>query len=224
MKQRRDILASILFIILSIVCGFATKDFVIGIPTLLTGLLCAWYTTQGKSFNYIMGFINYLLMAYTSYVNHLYGLFLFNTFIFAPFQLIGYFSWRKSCDANNTVISRKFTIKNSIIIIISCVLSSLLLGFVLSQIPGQRLSILDATSNCLNLCGIVLMCLRFKEGLWLWLMNNIADFLIWLFTFIAKGPNSTMMLLVSTGYLLLNIYSIYNWYHFKNKQEVTKNT
>lgn len=217
MKKKIDTIIPIIFVIFSIACGILTKDIVIGIPTLITGLLCAWYTAKGKPINYIMGCLNYLFMAYTSYRNHLYGLFFFNTFIFAPSQIYGFYAWSKSCDENNTVISRHFTLKNSIMIIVCCTISSIGLGYVLAQIPGQRLSILDATSNCLNLCGIVLMCLRFKEGLWLWLLNNTVDYLIWMFTFIAKGPNATMSFLVSIGFLGLNIYSLYNWYRKKKE-------
>lgn len=70
---------------------------------------------------------------------------------------------------------------------------------------------MDATSNCINLCGVILMILRFKESLWLWLINNIIDLFIWLITFINKGEGSTMMLLVSIGYLLINIYGVIKW-------------
>lgn len=34
---------------------------------------------------------------------------------------------------------------------------------------------------------------------------------IWLITFISNGENSGMMLLVSIGYLLINIYGIIKW-------------
>ena len=70
---------------------------------------------------------------------------------------------------------------------------------------------MDATSNCINLCGVILMILRFKESWWLWLFNNAVDLGIWFITFVNKGENSTMMLLVSIGYLLINIYGIIKW-------------
>ena len=70
---------------------------------------------------------------------------------------------------------------------------------------------MDAASNCINLCGVILMILRFKESWWLWLVNNVIDLSIWLITFLNKGEGSTMMLLVSIGYLLINIYGIIKW-------------
>ena len=62
---------------------------------------------------------------------------------------------------------------------------------------------MDATSNCINLCGVILMILRF-----LWLINNIIDLIIWIITVINGGEGSIMMLLVSIGYLLINIYGV----------------
>ncbi len=70
---------------------------------------------------------------------------------------------------------------------------------------------MDATSNCINLCGIILMILRFKESWWLWLINNIIDLIIWIITVINGGDGSVMMLLVSIGYLLINIYGVIKW-------------
>ena len=106
---------------------------------------------------------------------------------------------------------REFTFKNSIIIITSCVIGSFILGYLLNLIPNERLSLMDATSNIINLCAIILMILRFKESWWLWLINNIIDLSIWIITFINKGTGSTMMLLVSIGYLLINIYGVIKW-------------
>ena len=70
---------------------------------------------------------------------------------------------------------------------------------------------MDASSNCINLCGIILMILRFKEAWWIWLVNNIIDLIIWIITVLNKGDGSIMMLLVSIGYLLINIYGIIKW-------------
>ena len=112
---------------------------------------------------------------------------------------------------NKNVKVREFTLYNSIIITLSCVIGSIILGYLLTLIPTQRLAFMDATSNCINLCGVILMILRFKESWWLWLINNLVDLSIWIITFINKGEGSTMMLLVSIGYLLINIYGIIKW-------------
>ena len=85
------------------------------------------------------------------------------------------------------------------------------MGYLLTLIPSQRLAFMDASSNCINLCGVILMILRFKEAWWIWLINNIIDLIIWIITTVSGGNGAIMMLLVSIGYLLINIYGVIKW-------------
>lgn len=198
-------------IIISIISGIITKDLLIGGTILATGLLCAYFASEGKRVNYILGLINYILMGYVAFKNNLFGIFFFYIFIFSTLQIHGYISWKRNLDNSDNVKAREFTLKNSIIITLSCIISSFILGYLLSLIPGQRLAIMDASSNCINLCGVILLNLRFKEAWWIWLVNNIIDLTIWTITAINKGNGSIMMLLVSIGYLLINIYGVIKW-------------
>lgn len=182
-----------------------------------TGLLCAYFASGGKRINYILGFINYALMGYVSLKNNLFGLFFFYIFIFAPLQVSGFISWKKNLDASGSVRVRHFAIKTSIAVMVLCIIGSLLLGYLLTLIPGQQLAFLDSTSNYINLCGVVLMILRFEESWWLWLVNNIVDLVIWIIMTARGGAGSIMMLLVSIGYLLINVYGIIKW-HRKQRQ------
>lgn len=209
--SKKNIVITIICIIISVISGIITDDLIIGGIILTTGLLCAYYASEGKRVNYILGFINYILMGYVSLKNNLFGIFFFYIFIFSPLQIHGFISWKKNLNKDNNVKVREFTLKNSIIITLSCIISSLVLGYVLTLIPGQRLAFMDSISNCINLCGVILMILRFKESWWLWLINNVIDLSIWIITYINKGEGSAMMLLVSAGYLLINIYGVVRW-------------
>lgn len=210
MKKKYCII-TIICLIISIISGIIAKDLLIGGTILLTGLLCSYLAAEGKRINYIFGLINYLLMALVSFKNNLYGIFFFYTFIFSPLQIKGFINWNKNLDEDKNVKAREFTLKNSFLITLSCIIGSFILGYLLSLIPGQRLSLLDASSNCINLCGVILMILRFKESWWIWLINNIIDLIIWIIITINKGDGSIMMLLTSLGYLLINIYGIISW-------------
>jgi len=205
---------------ISIISGIIARDLIIGGTILVTGLLCAYFASEGKRVNYILGLINYILMGYVSFKNNLFGIFFFYIFIFSPLQIHGYVSWKKNLDKNRNVKVREFNFKNSIIITLSCIIGSFILGYLLSLIPEQRLAIMDASSNCINLCGVILMILRFKESWWLWLANNIIDLIIWIITAMNKGNNSIMMLLVSVGYLLINIYGVIKWNIDAKKNEI----
>lgn len=209
--NKKYIIITVICTTLSIISGILTKDLIIGGTTLLTGLLCAYFASEGKRINYILGLINYLLMGYVALKNNLYGIFFFYIFVFSPLQIKGFFTWKKSSNKEGNVQVREFTFKNSIIITISCIIGSCILGYILTLIPNQRLAFMDATSNCINLCGVILMILRFKESWWLWLINNIIDLLIWIITTINHGEGAIMMLFVSIGYLLINIYGVIRW-------------
>ena len=204
-------IVTIFTIIFSIICGIISKDYFLGTLILASGLLNSYYASIGKTYNYIFGALYCLLSAYVSYVNGLYAMAILSLIIYFPLQIQGYISWIKKKDNNNEVKIRKFTFKNSVIIVSNCVVGSVLLGLLLSKIPTQQLAFLDSSSNIINLCGIILMNLRFQECWIVWLFNNSIDLSIWLISFINKGPNSLMMLLVSIGYLLINIYGLYKW-------------
>ena len=209
--NKKYLIIIVLSLIVSIISGIISNDLIIGGTILLTGLLCAYFASEGKRINYILGLINYLLMGYVAFKNNLFGIFFFYIFIFSPLQVNGYITWNKNLDDDNKVNVREFTLKNSIIITLSCIVGSIVLGYLLTLIPTQRLAFMDATSNCINLCGVILMILRFKESWWLWLINNIIDLIIWIITVINGGSGSVMMLLVSIGYLLINIYGVIKW-------------
>lgn len=209
--DRKNVLYTFIIIIFSILCGILTKDYFLGTLALIFGLLNAYYASIGKIYNYIFGALFCLLNAYISYVNGLFGIAILSIVIFFPSQIQGYISWYKNKDKKGEVSIRGFTLKNSVIIVTSCVLGSLIFGLLLSKIPGQKLAFLDSSSNIINLCGIILMNLRFKECWLVWLFNNTIDLSIWIINTINKSPNSVMMLLVSIGYLLINIHGFIKW-------------
>lgn len=216
--NKKYVIITFLCILLSFLAGIITKDLLVGGTILATGLLCSYFAGEGRKITYIYGFINYVLMGYVSFKNHLYGIFFAYLFIFSPLQIHGFLNWKKNVNQDESVVTRAFTLKNSFVIVFSCILGSALVGFLLSLLPGQQLAFLDATSNCVNLCGIILLNLRFKEAWWLWLVNNLVDLSIWIIVALHQGEGSMMMLLVSIGYLLLNIYGIVQWSKAKRKQ------
>lgn len=209
--KKKNKIVIIISAVLSFIIGLFSHDLLMGGTILFTGLLCAYYASEGKKCNYILGFINYVLMGIVSYVNHLYGLFFFYLFLFAPLQIRGYLSWNKSLDVEDKVVVRKLTLFNGFIVLFSCVVGSIALGYLLTFNRMQRLAFLDATSNCINLCGVVLMIMRYRESWWLWILNNSIDLMIWIVTYIQGGKGSFMMLLVSIAYFLINLYGIVKW-------------
>ena len=202
---------SIIIIVFSFIMGIISNDMFIGFIALSSGLLNILFQSFGKPSNYIFGCIYNISNAYISYINRMYGLFLLSIILYFPLNIYGFISWNKYKEDDNIVKFRKYKKTKSILIVITSIITSFILGFFLGIIPSQRLEFLDSSSNVLNIFGMVLLSKRLNEGWYILLSNNIIDLIIWIILFIDKSPSSQMMLTVSIGYLLVNIYGIYKW-------------
>lgn len=101
--NKKNIIIIIICIVISIISGIITNDILVGGLILASGLLCAYFASEGKRVNYILGLINYLLMGYVSFKNNLFGIFFFYIFIFSPLQIHGFISWKRNLNKDNNV-------------------------------------------------------------------------------------------------------------------------
>ncbi len=184
---------------------------VIGIILIVISLLNSYYASNFKRINYIFGLLAYLIMGFVALINHIYGSAIFYLSVFSIMQVLGYINWGKNQDNENNVVVRSFSNKNRIIMLVSCIVLSIVLATILNQIPMAQFTFLDAFSNIINLCGVVLMALRFNESWWLWLINNIIDLILWANVVNIGGDLSIFMLVSSIIYLLVNVYGIMKW-------------
>lgn len=209
--KMKIIVIPIVFLLLSTILGIIAKDYFLGVIILATGLLNAWFASLRKSYNFIFGAIYCLASSYIAYINGLYGIFFLSIIVYFPLQVFGWLDWHKNMNNKQEVKVRQFTFKKAIIITLSCVIGSFFLGVLLSKMPGQQLAFLDSSSNAINICGCILLHLRFRECWWVLLFNNTIDLLIWLINTINGNPNSLMMLLVSISYFIINFYGLIKW-------------
>ena len=205
-------IVTIIIIIFYIICSILLNDNILGCITLICGLLDAYYSSIGKIYNYLFGALYYIFSGYICYKNGLYGIAFLSFTVYYLSQIEGYIAWKKNRTKNNEIQIRSFDFNTSIIILSISLIGSLALGSVLSNIQSQKLAFLDASSNIVNLCGIILMNLRYKECWILFFFNNLFDLIIWTINVINNSSNSIMMLIVSLGYLIINIYGIKVWY------------
>ena len=222
MKNRKNMIVIIVSAIISIIIGIITKNAIIGSLILFTSIMNSYLASIGKKESYITGLISSILTSYVSLKNNLYGLFFFYLIIFAPMQVYGYINWKNNEDDSKNVKIRAFTLKNSLIIIFACIIGSFLLGYLLTLIPNQKLAFLDASSNIINLCAVILMILRFNESWWIWLFNNIIDLIIWSVTFKNNGMAAFSMFTSSLIYLIINVYGIIKWSRKLKEKKLTQ--
>lgn len=201
----KEIFGSIFIIFISIFGGYVYSNHILGTILLSNSLLNIWLATLNNRYNYIFGSIFYIFNAYISYINGLFGLAFLSIFIYLPLQIDGFIRWMD----DNTIKSLP---KRTYLITIICIITSTTcFSILLNMIPTQSLELLDASSNITNICGIILMNLKYKEAWKIWLINNIIDLIIWILKAIYNTPYALIMLIVSIGYLLLNIYGLRKW-------------
>lgn len=207
----------IIITILCIVLGIIFNDYTFGLIALVCGFLNAYYMAIGKWCNYIFGIIFAIVNAYICTINGLFGLLIFTIIFYLPLQIIGLVNWFKN-KQDNQVKARSFNLKKSIILCTLIIAGSCLFGILLSVLPGQNLAFLDSTSQIINLCGVILGVLRYRESWYIWLLNNIVDLTIWIINTIKATPNAIMMLVTSIMYLVMNIIGVIAWIKIESRQ------
>jgi nicotinamide mononucleotide transporter len=214
----KNLIVIICTVVISLILGYIFDDMIWGTLTLIFGFLNSYYMAIGKWQNYIFGFLSTITYTYICTVNGLYGWLIFSIIFYLPVQIIGVVNWFKN-KRNDTVEMKSFTVKNSVIISVSIVVGSVVLGFLLSLIPGQKLAFLDSTSQIINICGVILVTIRFRECWYVWLANNFIDLIIWIINVIKSTANSEMALITSIMYLVMNIIGLISWVKIERKQK-----
>ena len=198
-------------VIFPILLGYFSGDLIVGSLLLMSLLLCYYFASIGKRVGHLFGFLNSILIAYVAYENQLYGSLIFNVFIFAPLEIIGFIEWSNNLDKKKDVKIREFTPKMSVIVVSSCIIGSALLGEAFTLIPGQQLAFLDSTINCLDICGIILLNLRYRESWSLNIVNGLIAMALWITIMQNGGENTFMRLVSATSFMLINIYGAIKW-------------
>ncbi len=207
-----------LTLIVSFVLGVIFDDYVWGALTLAFGFLNAYYMAIGRWENYIYGILFTLTYAYICTINGLYGWLIFTIIFYMPVQIFGIINWFRN-KTDDSVEMKSFNLKNSIIICSVIIVGSAILGFLLSLIPSQNLAFLDSTSQIINVSGVVLVAIRFKECWYVWLANNLIDTTIWVVNAINGTANAEMALITSVMYLVMNVVGLVCWIKTERKQK-----
>ena len=208
--------------IASFVIGISSGDPIIGSILLAAGLIDSYLTCNQKKQGYIFGAINAILVAYVGFVNHFYGAFILNAFIYAPLQIIGLFTWSKNQDKDHRVRIRKLTPKNAFILISLCVAGSFLIGYGLTMIPNQQMAFLDATVCCIEIAARTIQNLRYAEAWWLWVIADIFAISLWRIAFEEGGDNTFMNLLSTIAFFGFDTYGLIKWHHNLSKRKSPK--
>ena len=205
------IIFSILIIVVSILIGIFSHSELVGIFSMIFGLLNVLFTSEAKWYSYIFGMIYTLLYAYISYQQGLNGVVIATGVFYMPIQIFGLINWKKHT-IDNKVETKTLKPKQSLIVCTLIIVLGVVIGYLLNLNSTQKMAFLDSFSQVINIMANIFLILRYRQCGTLWIFAGSIDFVIWLVVLIGGGENGLMMFVIATIYMLMNYYGFYKWH------------
>ena len=204
----------------SLALGFMFDDYLfLGSLTLFLGCLQTLLLSKGFWWEELVGITEALMVAIVALASNLYGTAIFTVLVYVPLSVFSLISWKKHQNGGVVKINKMNT-KTSVLLIVLLLVSIVIFSFLLSLVPNQNLPALDTISNMLDICGIILIALRFKEGWIFWIMCSLADFIMWGVLFLQGNTvNSPMMIIVSFVNIIINVFGYWSFIEIRKLQE-----
>ena len=174
------------------------------IVALIGGVVSTILGIKGYKSSYIVSFIMAFACGYTAQANHFLGNAIINIFFYAPFTLLGFYSWSKHQGKNKKVVARKFTPKQIILAIIIFIISTIALNLNIAFFGGEQ-AILDSSATILIVFATVLSVFRYRETWLCWLLADILQLIMW------TATNDPAVLALRIFYPLSAVYGFINW-------------
>jgi len=198
------------FIFIGTFIAINTKDSLFNYFVLLTGILCVVLAAKGSIWTYFFGIINSFGYAYTAYHNGLFGEVGLNLIFYFPMNILGFFMWKKYM-SNDVVIMKGLSFIKSAIVYSACIVSIIILGFLLSLIKGQNTPYIDASTNMIGIVATFLMVWRYKEQWVLYIILNLLTITMWFYRLLNGSSDGSIMVVMWVAFFVNSLYGFYNW-------------
>lgn len=174
---------------------------------LVSGVVCVTLAASGMKETHLIGIVNSLSYAYLAFNEGLYGEFALNTLFYLPMGVIGYFTWKKHSQGT-FVAMRRLSTQRMIQLAGFLVVSITVVYGLLSQLPGQNLSFLDAVTNQFAIVATLLMVMRFREQWFFYISLNVLMIVLWSMRFMDDSSAADSMIVMwviflANSYLVL---------------------
>lgn len=192
----------------------------IGSIAAITGVICVVMVAKGNILNYVFGIINVSLYAWISYKAALYGDAVLNAFYYLPMQFIGWFSWMKRRESNDsvTVKTKQMDILQRLLLFFISVAFVVAGGFVLKYFNDPQ-PFKDSATTVLSVIAMFLMVKTFMEQWILWAVVNVISIVMWIFAFIRGDMHSMLMVIMWVFYLINSLNGWYTWYQLSRVEK-----
>ena len=199
------IISTLTMLTLSIIWGDSPMALISGVTGIISVVLCA----KGKISTYAFATINVGLYAIIAYQNRLFGEVMLNGFYYLPMNIVGFYMWRKQKDDAGTVIVRRLTPKQIILLIIGLLIAITAYWRVLVALGGN-LQLIDSITTILSIVAFLLQIGRFMEQWILWMIINVFSITMWSLL-LGTPEGSVTMIIMFSAYLINGVYGFRNW-------------
>lgn len=194
----------------AVVLAILNQDSFLGLSTFITGILCVLLAAKGNILTYVFGMYNTFAYAYISYSNGFYGEMGLNLLFFVPMNVLGFIFWKKRLQ-DDVVEMRRLHPKAFGYLVLICIFSIAVLGWLLSLIKSQNSPYIDATTNILSIAATLLMTWRYREQWALYILLNIFTIIMWAIRTMQGSSDGLMMIIMWIAFLTNAVYGYHVW-------------
>ncbi|MBQ1168411.1 MAG: nicotinamide mononucleotide transporter [Bacteroidales bacterium] len=189
-----------------------TGDSLMAIISATCGAISVVLTGKGKLGTYIFGGIQCALYAIISYKATYYGETLLNVLYLLPLEVVGFRSWMKNMNHENSeVVKLQMSWKQRGIWAGVLAAGTVALGLALRHF-GDAMPMMDAFTTVGTMIAFVLTVKRYSENWWIWVAINIATVIMWVGNVLEGGENASVAtLLMWSVYLVNSIIMLVRW-------------
>lgn len=142
-----------------------------------------------------------------------YTLMLSCIFFWIPIDILSYIRWSKNIDREdeNITVVKRLSWKTSLLLLVAVVAFALIMGSIMTHIPGSQDSYLEAFATAIGMVNGVLLMLRYSEHWYAWVITTV----LYLCMDISAGAYG--LLIDDVAMLVVTFYGIYKWFVYTKK-------
>lgn len=192
----------------------STLLLVCSVINVISNPLCEMMVSKQFRGNFIFDIfaieITYVLLAF-----HLgwYTLMLSCILFWIPIDILSFVRWSKNIDKEdeNVTVVKRLSWKTSILLLIGVVVFSLVMGSIMTNIPGSQDSYLEAFATAMGMVNGVLLMLRYSEHWYAWVITTA----LYLMMDISAGAYG--LLIDDIAMMVVTFYGIFKWFTYTRK-------
>ena len=220
MNKKKTAIYILLTFCFSYGLGFLLKDkYFLASSTMFFGFLQTHFMSNGKWFEEFFGMFETFSSTLVCILSCMYGSAIFTILVYLPLSIFSIVNWKIN-EEDKVVKLNKMSLKQSILTILVVLISMFVVANLLSFIPTQKLAFWNSATEILNICALLLIALRYKEGWLVWVIANFVELVMWILAYIhGYSQNALMMIILSALYIILNSYGYISFVKLRKKQE-----